>query len=43
MVPFLVSITLAKPFFLLFAQQPPVGQDLLVHKVCRSHTTCHSW
>jgi len=40
---FIFSITLAKPFFLLFVQQPPVGQDLLIHKVSRSHTMRHSW
>jgi hypothetical protein len=27
--------------FFLLAQQPPVGQDLLIHEVSRSHTTTH--
>ena len=27
--------------FLLLAQQPPVGQGLLIHEVSRSHTTTH--
>ena len=27
--------------FLLPARQPPVGQDLLIHEVSRSHTTTH--
>ena len=26
-------------FFFLLAQQPPVGQGLLIHEVSRSHTT----
>jgi len=28
-------------FFFLLAQQPPVGQGLLIHGVSRSHTTTH--
>jgi len=28
-------------FLFLLAQQPPVGQDLLIHEVSRSHTTTH--
>jgi len=28
-------------FFFNLAQQPPVGQDLLIHKVSRSHSTTH--
>ena len=29
-------------FFVLFlARQPPVGHDLLIHEVSRSHTTTH--
>jgi hypothetical protein len=27
--------------FLILAQQPPVGQDLLIHEVSRSHATTH--
>jgi len=26
---------------LILAQQPPVGQDLLIQEVSRSHTTTH--
>ena len=33
-LPFLFS-------FLFLAQQPPVGQGLLIHKVCRSHSLKH--
>jgi len=29
------------PYLQFFAQQPPVGQDLLNHEVSRSHTTTH--
>jgi len=27
--------------FWFFAQQPPVGQGLLIHEVSRSHATTH--
>jgi len=27
--------------FFLLAQQPPLGQGLLIHEVSRSHTTTH--
>jgi len=30
-----------KKFCLFLAQQPPVGQRLLIHEVSRSHTTMH--
>ena len=37
------SNSLYQYFFFILAQQPPVGQDLLIHEVSRSHTTYHTW
>jgi len=36
-----MSRFICSPFFIL-AQQPPVGQGLLIHEVSRAHTTMHN-
>jgi len=38
---FYTSIIIVVSFFFFLVQQPPMGQDLLIHKVSRSHTTTH--
>jgi hypothetical protein len=30
-------------WFLFLARQPQVGQDLLIHKLCRPHKTMYEW
>jgi hypothetical protein len=40
-VPKLRIVIIHMQFFFILAQQPPVGQGLLIHKVSRSHITTH--
>jgi len=37
----LILATVRFYYFFLLAQQPPLGQGLLIHEVSRSHTTKH--